>query len=242
MRIIQSTDLEPFYQGIDRFCQEHLNWEAEEEQTTKIFADPIEGYATLAPWEVAIVDTPLFQRLRGIRQLGLAFLVYPTLGYSRFEHTIGVLARLKQVVTNIQVNLKESADSDHPHSLHDLPTDKQFTAAKLAALCHDLGHCIFSHVSETVLGKLPGTKTYPSAEKIQTVFRDHAGRHIPPAEIVAACIVSSAPFIKFLQQQATPQATNATRARDLAHAAAHLIMGLPIPGDPMSLFLEFVHT
>src|SRR5688572_14072523 len=106
-RFAVSERLEPFYEGVDRFCDDYLPAALEHDTTGKIFADPIEGYASLSQWEVALIDTPLFQRLRGIRQLGLAYMVYPTLNYSRFEHVIGVLARLKEIISNIEGNQSE---------------------------------------------------------------------------------------------------------------------------------------
>src|SRR5690242_11700937 len=100
--------LVPYFRGVDEFCAEYLAEDEDEkgdyETGWKIIADPIEDYAHLTPIEAAIVDTRLFQRLRFIRQLGFAFLVYPTLGYSRFEHAIGVLARLGQVVSALRAN------------------------------------------------------------------------------------------------------------------------------------------
>src|SRR5947209_4365823 len=50
----------------------------------KTINDPIWGGIELLPWETVIVDSPLLQRLRGIRQLGMAHHVYPGAGHSRF--------------------------------------------------------------------------------------------------------------------------------------------------------------
>ena len=150
-RFIAADDLEPFYSGIDAFCTEFCEL-PDEDPGYKTLADPIEAYPRLAPWQVCIMDTPLFQRMREISQLGLADFVYPSVGYSRFEHVIGVLARLKEVLAHVKSNQSERGHA----SLPDLPTEKHVTTAHLAALCHDLGHCIFSHIGEEVLTRLPG--------------------------------------------------------------------------------------
>ena len=53
--------------------------------------DPVHGFIVLREKEARIVDTPVFQRLRGIKQLALASLVYPGALHTRFDHTLGVM-------------------------------------------------------------------------------------------------------------------------------------------------------
>ncbi|RXN03155.1 deoxynucleoside triphosphate triphosphohydrolase SAMHD1-like [Labeo rohita] len=55
----------------------------------KIFNDPIHGHIALHPLLVKIIDTPQFQRLRHLKQLGGTYLVYPGASHNRFEHSIG---------------------------------------------------------------------------------------------------------------------------------------------------------
>src|SRR5262249_43396797 len=106
-----------FYNGINEFLHEYLRSPHQEEDyekiQAKIIADPLLGYIHLKPLEIAIIDTNLFQRLRKIKQLGLAYLVFPSLGYSRFEHSLGVLGRLNQVLNKIvENNLREDEKSN----------------------------------------------------------------------------------------------------------------------------------
>jgi HD superfamily phosphohydrolase len=238
-RQISDSNLEPFYYGVDEFCKKYLpdidNTIDDEFSTAKVLSDPIERYISLYPWEVAIVDTLLFQRLRSIRQLGLAFLVYPTLSYSRFEHTIGVLGRLKQILTSLQENLSEDKKKEELAYLSDV--DNVYII-RLAALCHDIGHCFFSHVSEDVIQELPGNNGYPSSKYIIDCYKKHYGRSVPFSEILSSCIVLSPFFIDYLSKVRIPGISTFPQATKFAEKIANLILGLPTPNDPKSLFLS----
>jgi len=95
--------------------------------------DPIHGFIPLSSDEAEIVETPVFQRLRGIRQLAFANLVYPGALHTRFDHTLGVL-----YVTSQLCGVFNFSDEDR-------------RLVRLSALVHDLGHGPFSHVSESAL-------------------------------------------------------------------------------------------
>lgn len=231
-RLINDSKLEPFFNGVDEFCKKYIPRLSPKSSSHKIIADPVEGYSCLDWWEISIVDTVLFQRLRGIRQLGLAYLVYPTLGYSRFEHVLGVRARLDQIITTLRQN---PVFRGKPHVA--LPTESQLIRMRIAVLCHDIGHCLFSHVSEGVVGELPGNENYPSAALIRERFSAWAGRDIPISEVLSVAILTSPIFINYLHRIGTPEANRIEDAGQIAEEAAHLILGLPIPGDPKSLFL-----
>ncbi len=97
--------------------------------------DPIHGFIALSQKEVNLINTRAFQRLRRIRQLAMAFLVYPGTLHTRFDHSIGVM----HIAGRICDRLKR--------------TDKEREQVRLAALLHDIGHGPFSHVSEHLLDK-----------------------------------------------------------------------------------------
>ncbi|MFN0097393.1 MAG: HD domain-containing protein [Gemmatimonadaceae bacterium] len=88
---------------------------------------------------LALLDSPAFQRLRYVRQLGLAHLVYPGATHSRFEHALGAyhLARLTLRVLDDAGQLAEVNE-----------TARELVAA--AALLHDIGHYPFSHALEEI--------------------------------------------------------------------------------------------
>ncbi|XP_065070668.1 deoxynucleoside triphosphate triphosphohydrolase SAMHD1-like [Rhopilema esculentum] len=109
----------------------------EEPMEFSIFNDPIHGSIKLHPVLVSIIDTPQFQRLRDIKQLGASYWVYPGACHNRFEHSIGT----SYLCGLMLKTLKEQ----HPH----LITDMDVLCVKIAGLCHDLGHGPFSHVFDT---------------------------------------------------------------------------------------------
>jgi HD superfamily phosphohydrolase len=56
----------------------------------KIINDPIHGHIELSDICIQVIDTPQFQRLRDLKQLGVAYYVFPGASHNRFEHSIGV--------------------------------------------------------------------------------------------------------------------------------------------------------
>jgi len=104
----------------------------------KVFNDPVHGHVTLHPLCCSIVDTPQFQRLRDLLQLGPTYYVFPGASHRRFAHCIGV-SYLAGVFLSC---LKRNHGND--------PIIKSLTkvdelCVKIAGLCHDLGHGPFSH-------------------------------------------------------------------------------------------------
>ncbi len=84
-----------------------------------------------------LIDTAEFQRLRRIRQLGLAYFAYQAAEHSRFTHSLGALHLATRILAKLSINHKIS--------------DEAKIAVRCAALLHDVGHGAFSHVLETIL-------------------------------------------------------------------------------------------
>lgn len=96
----------------------------------RVVRDPIYGYIDLFDREPAVIDSKVFQRLRGIKQLANTYLVYPSAIHTRFTHSLGTMHVAGLMAARLQ-----------------MPRPKQ-RLVRLAALLHDVGHGPFSHLFE----------------------------------------------------------------------------------------------
>jgi uncharacterized protein len=101
--------------------------------------DPVHRYIRFTDVERELLDTIAFQRLRRIRQLSGAHLVYPSAQHSRFEHSLGTM----HVAGYAGETLLAKGYLSREESIQEL---------RLAALLHDIGHGPFSHLFEEILG------------------------------------------------------------------------------------------
>ncbi|KAJ4462545.1 putative Deoxynucleoside triphosphate triphosphohydrolase SAMHD1 [Paratrimastix pyriformis] len=100
----------------------------------KLINDPIHGHITIDPFCMSVIDTPEFQRLRDLKQLGTSYFVFPGASHNRFEHSLGV--------GHLAGSLCERFQRDQPEL--EL-TDQDVQRVRLAGFAHDLGHGPFSH-------------------------------------------------------------------------------------------------
>jgi uncharacterized protein len=107
--------------------------------------DPIHHFIELSTAEARLLDLPVMQRLRRLRQLGLAYLAFPSAEHSRFTHALGALAvgsrAFDQLLRGNRDAFGTTADAAYQRRL-----------VRAALLLHDIGHGPFSHSCEDVLG------------------------------------------------------------------------------------------
>ena len=101
--------------------------------------DPIHGFIHVHDHELSIIDHPIFQRLRRIRQLSGAHLTYPSAQHTRFEHSLGVM----QIAGQAGQTLYEKGLIKHD----------DINLLRLVGLLHDIGHGPFSHSFEEIMDK-----------------------------------------------------------------------------------------
>lgn len=120
---------------------------------SKLFGCNIHGSIRVNPMALKIINTPEFQRMREIKQLGLCHFVYPAATHTRFEHSIGVYYLAGKMLDKIQ--------QMYPDKFFDVPelggqinlNPKIIECIKIGALCHDIGHGPFSHIFDDYLLK-----------------------------------------------------------------------------------------
>ncbi|QDH21284.1 HD domain-containing protein [Saccharibacillus brassicae] len=103
----------------------------------KVFKDPVHNYVHVQDRTIwSLINTPEFQRLRRIRQLGTTYLTFHGAEHSRFSHSLGVYEITRRIISQFERN-------NYP----DWPVEENLVAM-CAALLHDLGHGPFSHSIE----------------------------------------------------------------------------------------------
>jgi HD superfamily phosphohydrolase len=107
----------------------------------KVIRDAVHGDIELSSLEIEIMDTPEFQRLRGIRQLGTAYLVFPSATHTRFEHSVGAAWMAERILGALRRHQSISSDDA--------------VAIRVTALLHDITHIPYGHTLEDERRVLP---------------------------------------------------------------------------------------
>jgi HD superfamily phosphohydrolase len=108
---------------------------SQRDDSGKLIVDSIHGDIRLTKREVDVIDTPSFQRLRRLKQLAMAQMVYPTATHTRFAHSIGALGMMIRILDTAEQNGLDISE-------------EQREQLRLAALLHDVGHYPYSHLME----------------------------------------------------------------------------------------------
>ncbi len=139
--------------------------------------DPIHRFIELDAGEVALLEAPAVQRLRRLRQLGLAYLAFPSAEHSRFTHALGALAIGTRALEAIRTYSPGAFASERDY-------DDQRRLLRASLLLHDVGHGPFSHACESVLGIRHEQRT----ERI--LARDEIARQLAAIDVDAAEVLA----------------------------------------------------
>ena len=102
----------------------------------KYINDPVYGGIAVTKMEMELIDTPIFQRLRGLRQLAKINYVFPAAEHSRYVHSLGVLYIMGLMTEHLWKK--------------GMLTEEDVVKMRVAALLHDIGHYPLSHLGEEV--------------------------------------------------------------------------------------------
>lgn len=125
----------------------------------KVIRDSVHGDIELSGEEMRLIHTRSFQRLHGLKQLGLTYLVYPAAKHARFEHVLGVMHMAVQIAQRL----------DQGTFFKDREELKK--TLRFAALLHDMGHVPFGHTLED---EMPIIKKHDEPSKGNTFSRMEA--------------------------------------------------------------------
>ena len=144
------------------------------------FRDPIHGFIHADDFEAALIRSRPLQRLRSIRQLGFAYLVFPGAEHSRFSHVLGTMDLAGRVYDAIAIR------SDGLLPVGETARERRLVRA--AALLHDIGHAPFSHSAEHLfeedIDHEDMTRRLLTSPEMRDIFAGH-GEGLEPAEVTA---------------------------------------------------------
>ena len=193
---------------------------------SKEIFDAVWGNIEFSSGEIYILDSPLLQRLRNIKQLGLAYFVYCGSDYSRFSHTIGVVFLADRMAASL--------------NKCDIGSEKEknyFKAVvRLAAIFHDAGHMFLSHVSEHYFAK---SSLYPRYEMIDSILEEFERRVRKSVSLheLLGCMMVNTPEVKRLLKCVKDELNGGILLKDdadvdkLVEYISSLIVGVPVDRD-----------
>ncbi len=111
----------------------------------RVIYDVLYGFIPITEWEEQIINSPFFQRLRWIKQLGFSNYIFPGAEHNRFAHVIGVMHSMDQMIRALGIAVPDHELFDR-HSTS--PAAMLHKSLRIAALLHDLGTFPFSHAIE----------------------------------------------------------------------------------------------
>lgn len=177
--------------------------------------------------EICILDSPLLQRLRRIRQLGLASMVYCNADSSRFSHTIGVT----EVASRMAKAVRRGISSDYLKGAdEDFQNFDMVEVVRLAAIFHDTGHMFYSHVSETYFSYDRSFPRYSEITRAKAYFCQQVSKEVSLHELISVMIVHSPETLelfRLIEREMNSKLSKDDHFELLAEFISCLIIGQP---------------
>jgi len=197
---------------------------------SKVIKDNLWGLVDIEYESLRLLDSPLMQRLRGIKQLGLSCLTYPCAEHSRFSHSLGmfnIVSRLLEIMAKRCKQIaKDGASELGNYNLWIIDDSKANYCDDLkhAAILHDIGHLPFSHISEKAITS--NNSSFRCGNKpvsrILQISSAVLSKNLKLSELMTLLVVLSPRFIKYYTEYVRRN-SNA----DAIYRVASLIAGMP---------------
>ena len=228
--ILSSDECRPLFLEVQKFVADLLSKYNDSIERNgfrfleKDIFDFVWGTVNFSSAEICVLDSPLLQRLRRIRQLGLASTVYCNADSSRFSHTIGVTEVAGRMARRVTQKVGDGAPQNDCFDAEEI--------VRLAAIFHDAGHMFFSHVSELYFSY---DKSFPRCKEIikaKTYFAEQTSAEVALHELISVMIVNSPEtirlFIIIAPHMKNSRLTQQSHYENLAEYISCLIIGVPI--------------
>lgn len=203
---------------------------------SKILHDNLWGTNRFSWRELALIDSPIIQRLRDIHQTGLAFQTYMSARHTRFEHSIGVVTIASRIFDALWRRDRGTITTIVTAIGHDNVEPYVFQLReemRLAALLHDTGHSLYSHASERVYSQLPLMRR--ASEELSRI----AGKEKGAGEVLAFCLALSKSVGSLLKRSEGAIVGEVT-SEDFAGPVDLTSVALMIVGRGPHPFLQFL--
>ncbi len=206
-------------------------------KSSKVIHDNLWGTSKYYWPELALIDSPVLQRLRDIHQTGLAYHVYPSAHHSRFEHTLGVVVVASRIFDAIVENSRGELDDILTSIWPGADINDNITRLKqelrLAALLHDTGHSLYSHTSEKVYSSI---RLLNEASDELSKF---TGKRKGAGEVISFCICLTN-SIRSIIDRARAQLKGTDRSKIRIREIDLTNVALMIVGRSAHPFLQFM--
>lgn len=166
---------------------------------SKVIHDNLWGTNRFSWRELALIDSPIVQRLRDVHQVGLAYQIYPSARHTRFEHCLGVLTTASRIFDALLArsngelrNIARAVEGEQANP--DVTIQRWRQELRLAAILHDTGHSLCSHVSERVYQNLDNVKS--AVSELSTIV----GKEKGAGELLSFCIACSPSVIQAVER------------------------------------------
>jgi len=227
--ILRDEQCSRLFSEVNAFVNESLgsynrSFSTENEYLPKDIFDFVWGTVELSAAEMLVLDSPLLQRLRRIHHLGMADVLYCNATSSRFSHTIGVVEVANRMASMVSKNLGDNWGNG-----------KDFTeVVKMAAIFHDVGHVVYSHVSERFFVYNELFPRHNEITKALAHFREKTSTQCAFHELLSVMIVNADETKKLIKNASNYMSwalVKNEKIQEFIDYISGLIIGSPIDED-----------